>query len=199
MVVQARRFRSLRDRLTDREDVLERLRMADGQADIAAFDPASEKSAGRAVGNRYDASLDDERRLLQRIDQRAHVFAVMPHERISSGLSGHRSIRLSRSPLAEARGRPFEPRGEVVERRSEDELTEQADLVVVAVIVAADVAIRGVEEAVVRLLVLVDERDVDRRNRLIVDADVEIIVLQSSRRALTELRSASPSRSGRRR
>jgi hypothetical protein len=50
-----------------REDALERLRMADGQADVAAFDACSQECTRRGVRDRYDVAVDYKRRLVQRL------------------------------------------------------------------------------------------------------------------------------------
>jgi len=50
------------------EDMLERLRLADCEAHVAAFEPGTEQPPGAAVRDRDDAALDDQRRLVEGFD-----------------------------------------------------------------------------------------------------------------------------------
>ena len=61
-----------------REDQLERLRMTDREADVAAFDASAEQLARRRIGETDDASFDDQRRLVERIDQSALISPQCP-------------------------------------------------------------------------------------------------------------------------
>src|SRR6476659_1735403 len=83
----------------------------------------------------------------------------------NSGFTCFDSMRQLEPPRERARGPPFGPKGREVERQSEGELTEQPDLAVAAMIEAADGAVGGADEAVVGAVVLVDEREIQRRHR----------------------------------
>src|ERR1051326_4558510 len=93
-------------------DALERLRVADGETNVPAFDAAAEKRLCRRIRQANDAPFDDERRLVEGIDERALTRTGTGHARLCSGLLGVSHVRVWESPLAgPARGRPFEPKG----------------------------------------------------------------------------------------
>src|SRR5205823_13202561 len=98
------------------------------------------------------------------------------------GLIRSRHFRENGAPSPLQRGgRLSRRRGERAERllrALEDELAEDAELVIGAVIEAADRSIPGRDEAVLRPVTLVDERNVDRSDRLIIDTEVEIMILE---------------------
>jgi hypothetical protein len=50
------------------ENALKRLRMADREAHVAAFNARSEQLARRTIGYRDNVTVDDERRLVESID-----------------------------------------------------------------------------------------------------------------------------------
>ncbi len=53
-----------------RKDVLERLRVADCQPHVLAFDAAAEKLARGLVGEADDAAVEHHRRLVERFEER---------------------------------------------------------------------------------------------------------------------------------
>ena len=55
-----------------RLNMLERLGMPDGEAHIAVLDPIAEQLERGRVGEADDASIDDQGRLVDRVDQGAH-------------------------------------------------------------------------------------------------------------------------------
>src|SRR5512143_3254951 len=67
------------------------------------------------------------------------------------------------------------------------ELAEQADLVVGPLAGPADRAVGGREQAVVDLVALVDQRQVDDLHRLPVEAEVEVVVLLARLQGLAGL------------
>lgn len=71
-----------------RKDPFERLRMPNGQPNVAAFDSASKEPLRRPIGKPHDASLDDKRWLVERGDQRALTGIGSGHIALSSGLIG---------------------------------------------------------------------------------------------------------------
>jgi hypothetical protein len=52
------------------KDAFERLGMADREPNVAAFDAGAEQTARRAIGDRNDAAVDDQRRFVERVDHR---------------------------------------------------------------------------------------------------------------------------------
>ena len=101
------------------KDPFERLRMADREADIAPFDAAAEQLARRRVGKADDAAFDDQRRLVERIDQGAFGKAAMSAiaARVAD-CSASATPGKEKSPSSMwTRGPPFEPRGAMTERR----------------------------------------------------------------------------------
>ena len=77
--------------------------------------------------------------------------------------------------------------GFALETTNELEHAEQANLVISAVGRTADRAVRGGDRAVLRLVVLVHQRDIDVLERFVLDARVHVFVLEGGREILARL------------
>ena len=67
------------------EDVIERLRVPDGQPHVAAFDRLPEQRSRRLVGDLDDLTIDQQRRLVERLEKLARNGIELPHLRQASG------------------------------------------------------------------------------------------------------------------
>ena len=83
------------------KDDLERLRMADREPYVAAFDACAEQLSRRRIGQANDARLDDQRGLVEGIQQRTLAMAENGHAMLCSRLIADRHVRGVRSPLAQ--------------------------------------------------------------------------------------------------
>ena len=70
------------------KDALQSLRMADGEAHIAALDTSAEQPLRERVGQADGAAFDDERRFVERIDEGTYAEQGIRHRQLSSRLIG---------------------------------------------------------------------------------------------------------------